>query len=210
MLAESTIEAVRHFWAGRFDIDDAEKAPVRAVRGGDAISVVRIGDATFAVAPESCAPQVSALAPEARVDVDRLESIAGDRARALGIAHLAYADNGALHRTDDCNIEPIDDEDTRLFGLAAACGAAEWLEASMDHPVVRRFGLFVDDDLVACAGYEDWDGTIAQLDVIVHPAQRGRGYARHVGAHAAAVAIDAGLVAQWRSSFGNAASTAVG
>lgn len=70
-------------------------------------------------------------------------------------------------------------------------------------------GVFADAELAAVAGYEVWDGCIAHLNILTHPARRGRGFGREAVAALARTALDRGLVPQYRVLADNAPSLAV-
>ena len=70
-------------------------------------------------------------------------------------------------------------------------------------------GVFVDDDLVALAGYKTWPCDIAHIHVVAHPEFRGRGFGRAVVAHIAGVALDSGLTPQYRTLESNRPSIRV-
>jgi RimJ/RimL family protein N-acetyltransferase len=61
------------------------------------------------------------------------------------------------------------------------------------HAVVRG------GQVVAAAGYTTWPGRVAHLSVLTDPAHRGQGLAAQAGSAAAADALSAGLLAQWRA-----------
>ncbi|MDQ1521578.1 MAG: hypothetical protein QOI55_2651 [Actinomycetota bacterium] len=207
----NTSDVVRRFWASHLGVDaTASGVVIRSVPDGDTLSVVRLGDTTLVIAPSDVAERLAELDDDALLDLDALCAIAGPRARPRGVAHLAYADGATIRRIEDERVVALEPADPRLAALEAACAEEEWLEAGMDETLLHRFGFDLDGHLVTCAGYQVWDATIAQLDVITHPAHRRHGYARRTASTAAAAAIDEGLIAQWRSRTSNTASTALG
>jgi RimJ/RimL family protein N-acetyltransferase len=68
--------------------------------------------------------------------------------------------------------------------------------------------VLLDDRATADAGsgYDEWEGILAQLGVLVPPALRRGGLGTLAGAMATNDALDSGLVPQWRCRPENAAS----
>lgn len=135
--------------------------------------------------------------------------------RLLGPCPIAYCDEetfrsagaearlapGLLGREDRAAVEV----------LAAGCGQEAWDHGGVELDAQEAvFGCFVGSELVAAASYKVWDGVIAHVGVVTHPAWRGRGYGRAVAAAATQHAISDGLVAQWRTLASNLPSVAVG
>lgn len=90
--------------------------------------------------------------------------------------------------------------------LRADCRETEWDHGGSNPAEQPCSGVFDEGRLAALAGYEVWSGTIAHLSVVTHPAFRGRGHGRRAVAHLAARALEAGLVAQYRTLEANTAS----
>ena len=67
----------------------------------------------------------------------------------------------------------------------------------------------IEDRLVAVAGYENWSGQIAQLQVFCHPGYRRRGFAAEALKAAISAALADNLLPQYRARDGNAASLAL-
>ncbi len=95
------------------------------------------------------------------------------------------------------------DDTTAVAALRAACREDEWEHGGSDAGQQPAFGVFVDDQLAALAGYEIWGGTIAHISVITNPANRGRGFGAAAVAQITAQALAAGLLPQYRTLDSN-------
>ncbi|MBN4927871.1 GNAT family N-acetyltransferase [Hoyosella rhizosphaerae] len=67
------------------------------------------------------------------------------------------------------------------------------------------FTLLAEDmEPVACAAYTEWQGFVANMTALTAPTARRRGYSKTVSLIATNVALDEGLVPQWRAHRTNA------
>ncbi len=138
---------------------------------------------------------------------------AAHRGRSLGEAALYYADGvPEMVRSESVAVSYETEHAVQLERLCPADDVAEAGLSGLD----ATFTLVPDDgsghaqhgspDPVAGAGYEEWQGLIGQLGVLVRPDVRRLG----LGAYAAGVAIEEafteGLVPQWRARMGHRAS----
>jgi len=96
---------------------------------------------------------------------------------------------------------------TSLGGLRDVA-PAEWEEAGI-RPDSRVFGVRMEGQIVAVAGYERWSGEIAQFQVFCHPGYRRRGLAAESLKTAISHALADNLLPQYRARDGNAASLAL-
>ena len=94
--------------------------------------------------------------------------------------------------------------------LRTACDVTEWEHSGSISAGEPSVGRFVDDELVALAGYKVWSDTIAHIGVITHPAHRGHGDGRAVVTRITQHALHQHLVPQYRTLEANIASVAVG
>ena len=128
----------------------------------------------------------------------------------IGPAFIGYADSGtfrplvpnAAHLLAASDAEPV-------AALQAACAAVEWTHGGSElgqHPAA---GVYINERLVALAGYEVWSGGIAQISVITHPRHRGQGYAGAVVSILTETALAQGLVPQYRTLESNTPSMQV-
>ena len=96
---------------------------------------------------------------------------------------------------------------TSLGGLRDVA-PAEWEEAGI-RPDSRVFGVRMEGQIVAVAGYERWSGEIAQFQVFCHPGYRRRGLAAESLKAAIRHALADNLLPQYRARDGSAASLAL-
>lgn len=144
------------------------------------------------------------------VDDGRWSGVFGDTLTAvIGPAEVRYADAGTLRpAAGDARARLLTVGDApALERLRRACDPTEWEHAGGRelgaHPIA---GVFTDGELAAVAGYEVWDGRIAHLGVVTHPAHRGRGLGANAVECVARAALQDGLVLQYRALASNAPS----
>lgn len=119
----------------------------------------------------------------------------------IGPAFIGYADSVAA-APQTARLLTADDT-TAVAALQAACRKDEWEHGGSDIGRHPTFGVFVDGQLAALAGYEIWGGTIAHISVITHPAHRGRGFGAAAVAQLTAHSLAAGLLPQYRTLDAN-------
>ncbi len=138
---------------------------------------------------------------------------ASHRGRSLGEAALYYADEvPQLERSETLAVSYEIEHAVQLESLCPADDVAEAGLSGLDSTFTlvpddgTQEGLHGSADPVAGSGYEEWQGLIGQLGVLVRPDARRLG----LGAYAAAVAMEEafteGLVPQWRARMGHRAS----
>ena len=158
-----------------------------------------------------CGEQVRAPGELARAHEPHVEV-----ARVVGPAWVGYADAGTLIAppampTPGSRSRLLTSADAPMLAeLRRACDAEEWEHGGHALEDGTAAGAFVDERLVALAGYTRWGDRLAHLSVVTHPAWRGHGFGRAAVAHVAAHALDRGLVAQYRTLEANAASRGLG
>lgn len=143
----------------------------------------------------------------------RWSALLGDSLRAVvGPAWIGYGDAGTLRI-------PEPREGTRVLTgkdapsvalLREACDPVEWEHGGSSpggNPLVGAFGE--DGVLAALAGYEVWGDRIAHIAVLTRPDRRGSGRGREVVGRLAALALQRGLVPQYRTLAANEPSLAV-
>jgi len=215
---------VERYWAKEFgcSIDtlltpSGSKVFVRS--GTNGALVFRYHECCIWHVPERFAPAVQ-RSVESHADIEAVFNRAfimamfGSAAQLiLGPAPLAYCDDAVFRRNGRLlPARKLTDADrAAVLRLASACGPEVWGVGGVEfdtHPAT--FGCFADGELVSAASYEIWGNAIAHICVATSPGQRGRGFAKSVGAAATADAIDNGLVPQWRTLASNVASVSVG
>lgn len=128
----------------------------------------------------------------------------------LGAAALFFADDLALEQPDEdltVSSSPAD-----VVQLESLCPPDDVNEVNMAG--MERYFTVVHDAgngrvPLACGAYQEWEGLLAHLGVLVDPELRRRG----LGATAAAIvsheALASGLTLQWRAEVSNAGSLAL-
>jgi GNAT superfamily N-acetyltransferase len=209
-LATETVDTLRGYWGDRLGVGpEAFAASTPAVGAADqgGVQVFFCDDARVVGAPESTLD-----ACERRADT--LATLDGDEAggvrawldavasvdETLGPTFYGYADATTFDAVD-ADARVLDAEDEAAFDhLRAAVPADEWDRGAPEFRPGDTVGRFVDDDLVAVAGYAVWDGLIAHVGVVSHPDHRDAGHGRAVVSLATERALAAGLLPQYRTA----------
>lgn len=212
-LAPDTLRTIRRVWGERLGVAEGalEREGVSTVpwEAIPAASVVRIAGATILGAPPRALERLTGRTATTLLDPAALVSALDELEPVLfGAAQLAYLDAGTFAPAPSLQAAAADGE--AIDGMLEALPARDRDEsglAEMDRLwVVKGSG----GTAVAAAGYETWNGAIAHLGVAVAPGARGGGLGAVVASAAAAHALDAGLVVQWRSGAANLASRRLG
>lgn len=219
MPAPATLDAVDGYWAAFLGVPRGQLRPAApaAIPHAAALADYRGmyaqsfgGAAPLVSLPAELLPRFGDEAVQAAagglVDDDRWRALFGARLDAvIGPAAIAYADDGTFRpASSDADVRPLGDADgAALDGLRRAVTEEEWAHGGGDYEGTPLFGAFADGALAARAGYEVWDGRIAHLGVVTHPAHRGRGRGAAAFARATRAALDAGLIAQHRALTSN-------
>lgn len=132
---------------------------------------------------------------------------AGHSARSLGEWVLYYAEEAPeLDRSSTVAVSYEADDARELESSCPADDVAEVGLSGLD----STFTLVPDDGSgtptgrpVAGAGYEEWQGLIGHLGVLVRPDVRRMGLGAYAGAVAMEEAFTEGLIPQWRAALGN-------
>ncbi|MFF4652213.1 GNAT family N-acetyltransferase [Streptomyces sp. NPDC001380] len=168
------------------------------------VGVVSLGGAAIVTVPdEDTAARARALAdlpPEAVADVDAVRGVL-PVARVLGPATPAYTSREEFRPVPPGSptVHRLPSGHTDLRGLEEEAGEADAGEAGLEGATSPLFAVRAAGGVVAAAGYEVWQGRAAHIGVLTAPAWRGRGLARATGSAAAAHALAAGLLPQWRA-----------
>lgn len=209
-------EAVFETWRQHLDIEEGFGAHGVSIAecsandpNGRWVQVVRLYGSTVVVVFPDCPFGEAFLSSSGDLaDPEVLRVIAGDPAETLGPAELLFFDpTKAVDAVDGVSV--VAATDARIAELVAAADAAEVSESSIEDVHVPLSVATVDGRVVAACGWEVWAPSVAHICVLTDPEHRGRGYARLVALHATRRALDLGLLPQWRSREGNAASAAL-
>jgi hypothetical protein len=167
--------------------------------------IVRLGDAAIATAPDEDQARVLRQGlGEAPVDsLVRAEALRArvPVAEVLGPAALAYLSRDRFRPVPSggAPVTCLPSGHGELRALAESVGPDDAGESGIDEIDSPVFVARQGTDVVAAAGYRTWPVSTAHLCVLTAIAPRGRGLARQVAAAAAAHALDAGLLPQWRA-----------
>ena len=131
-----------------------------------------------------------------------------DSLEVRGPAYLAYWAPSSSLPAPRGGTELLGGDVLASFRSARDIAPGEWAEAGI-MPDSRVFGLRLEEQIVAVAGYERWSGQIAQLHVFCHPHYRRRGLAAEPLKAAISEALADHLLPQYRARDGNAASVAL-
>lgn len=207
-VTDDLLDHARRLWT------DLARTPVTFTDDGYAVTVnprswlcppgwagiVTLGGATIAVAPDEQAAATvrKALAAGSPTDLDALR----DRlpvAATLGPATLAYCDTTGFRPADTAAVEIVPADHPGIAALLTRVPLADAEECGLDEITSPAFVLRSGTRVVAAAGYRRWPRDTAHVSVLTAPETRGRGLARVAAAAAVAVALQAGLVPQWRA-----------
>jgi hypothetical protein len=118
--------------------------------------------------------------------------------RLLGESVLAF--------TDALETVVVADDPQSVHDLERQCPPDDVTEVGLSR-MADRFVLLDDRDATSAgSGYDEWEGILAHLGVLVPPALRRSGLGTLAGAMATNDALDSGLVPQWRCRPENTAS----
>lgn len=220
MLAPSTIDIIDGYWAGFLGV------PRERLRPAEPLLVVHaeLDDyagmyaQSFGAAPIVSLPAAvierygraaAAAAASGLADDERWRRVFGGALDVIvGPAEVRYADAGTLRSAPgDARARLLEEADESAVGaLRRACSQTEWEHAGSPQGAQPMAGVFADGSLAAVAGYHVWDGRIAHIGVVAHPAHRGRGLGAAAVERVVRAALDAGLVPQYRTLASNAPS----
>ncbi|HEU4560552.1 MAG TPA: GNAT family N-acetyltransferase [Longimicrobium sp.] len=222
MLSPETLRALDAYWAGDFGCDVAglrpsapSVFPCQRRDGSRSVYVMEFGAAPVAqlsaeLMDAHAARVRDVLAAGLDVDAAAWAGIFGDEVEAvIGPAALHYTDGGTLRPLPPSpTVRVLSRDDLPAAEvLRSACTPLEWEHGAnpLGNDVVA--GVFVGGELAALAGYEVWDGVVAHLSVVTHPAHRRRGHA--AVSRVTQMALERGLLAQYRALESNTPSLAV-
>jgi hypothetical protein len=124
--------------------------------------------------------------------------------RLLGEGLLAFTDRYVEHEALETVV--VADDPQAVHDLERQCPPDDVTEVGLG-AMTERFVLLDDREATtAGSGYDEWEGILAHLGVLVPPALRRTGLGTLAAAMATNDALDSGLVPQWRARVENAAS----
>lgn len=212
MLGKDTLAKAAAYWSAELGLDPEElfreslcvrPHGERLVDYHGIFALFREGKASISH-PQDRANALRACLPEMLFSPDRFATGFPGKV-VIGPAYIGYAETlssdttPAAHALDASHC-------AEAAALREACSESEWEHGGSAVGEVVASGVFVDGQLAALAGYEVWDGTIAHISVVSHPAHRGKGHGRAAVADIARRATEAGLLPQYRTLDENAPS----
>lgn len=223
MLSPETLRALDAYWAGVFGCDvEALRPPTPGVfprqpgDGSRGVYAMDFGAAPVArlsadlVRPHAYSV-LGALAAGADADAASWHRVFGDVEAVIGPAALRYADHGTFRPLPPSpSVRLLGRDDLpAAAALETACSPTEWEHGGIAVGRDVAAGTFVGGELAALAGYEVWDGVIAHVSVVAHPAHRRRGHAAAAVSRVTAEALERGLIPQYRALESNTPSLAI-
>lgn len=222
-LSQATLAAVDRYWAVFFGCDPA----LFAAPGTIVLPHAGLGDyhglfgfrrretLIFSVPAVRLERDRAAFGASPATLLDDLptlqERIAAPIERVVGPAFVGYADAGTFRRMSGAGTRLLtaDDRD-RFERFRRACSALEWEQGGSELGAQPVVGYCVGDEIAAASGFELWGERIAHIAVVTHPAHRGQGYGARVVGAIAAVALERGLIPQYRTLLSNTPSIGIG
>ncbi|MFJ4677769.1 GNAT family N-acetyltransferase [Kitasatospora sp. NPDC088783] len=212
MTDDHLLRRASRLWTGLADVSAAFPAPgaasvVVSPNSGLCppgwVGLLTLGGAVLATVPDARRAELLRAAlrscPEAGWDADRLRA-ALPVGRVLGPAALAYlAPTDLASAARRPPIHELPNEHQELRALEARVPAMERDEAALGEITSPAFAVLRDGRVLAACGYRAWPFETAQFSALTDPAARGRGLARVAATAAAAHALAAGLLPQWRA-----------
>ena len=201
------------FWSAFFGCNETSlwSRPCNVVQHSESLATydgilgIFRGSAGTVSFPGECDAELRMILPESDLSAVRFaDAYQSSGLVVVGPAYLGYA-HQIPNASYAARLLTPDDRDA-IFALRANCTATEWEHGGSELGPTPMFGAFVEDELVAVAGYETWGEVLAHISVVVGPAHRSSGYGRSVVATCAAAALDAGLLPQYRTLRSNEAS----
>ena len=208
-LRSRTLWTLRRYWADRLGVPpdafeksgktvgSAEEGGIQLFSHGDSL-VVGAPDLLIDAVGDRCESGVPLDAEEDAVHgwLTRFDGIE----RAIGPTFYGYADRETFTPVEsDARVLTAADTDAYQV-LQQGTPDTEWEQGGTQFTPGETVGLFVDDALVAVAGFDVWEGLLAHLAVVTHPDHRGHGYGRAVVSRATERAFAEGLLPQYRTS----------
>jgi GNAT superfamily N-acetyltransferase len=220
-LSDAAVAHVSRVWRGLAGNDTPEHGSCVVVgwREGSGIApagwvgIVSIGQDTIVSVPRYLHAVVEGrLGGRLDPSLTELENVArilGPPEDVLGPAVLMYAERLRTPPTAEVTLGSMNE--AARAELMGACDPAEIDESGIgSRSLDGLVAGYLDGRAVAAAGCAIWPGGLGHIGVLTAPRFRGRGIGTAVAHAAAAEAINAGLIPQWRAACENVASICTG
>lgn len=209
-LHDSTINQIRAGWSDRLELDpmSLENSGLTLIprEGSSGITALKLLDSIVVICQPALFPTMATISPEELFDMPPLlNRLAAYTANPIGVASISYADVGTLEAPRSVHVAhqgKLKDVDFIL----STCTEEEQEES--DVSTMPTFFVAESDagEPTSVAGYETWNGKIAQIGVLTRPEHRGKGYAAVAAQAVVQHALNNHLVPQWRCRIGNSSS----
>ncbi|WP_278315335.1 GNAT family N-acetyltransferase [Lolliginicoccus levis] len=197
-------------WARSLGIGDRDLAPgrehVALPSGTKSLTFLSVFGESVFLGPEWAVERARGLSDEQLGSERGMLSIAKDRgarrARAETLLFTPdYLPPPPMHPSE----APLISRDREMVNEVVRACPPDDVEAAELSEHSEWFTL-LDNEMnpVSCAAYEEWQGFVANMTSLTIPEARQRGYSKTVSLIATNVALDAGLVPQWRAHRTNA------
>lgn len=208
-LTARTLWILRHYWADRLSVSPAAfetsgETIGSANEGG--VQFFRRNGASVIGVPDSCIEafeqQIDGFKSTNLEDPDAIgEWLDGLKRvdRVLDPTFYAYTDRESFAPIDSSSRVWALSDKTAYEDFRAAVSEEEWEQGGSKFSAGNTVGLFVNEELVAIAGYEIWDDVIAHIAVVTHPNRRSEGYGQAVVSRETEHALSAGFLPQYRT-----------
>ncbi|WES63564.1 GNAT family N-acetyltransferase [Microbacter sp. GSS18] len=171
-----------------------------------AVIVAEVDGHRLVAAPPIVVDTVRAAAWEALIDAHALARMLPVPAAPIGTADLLFTER----RPDRPWVRVTEAGPADLRAVRTGVAESEWQESGLDEMHRAWVSWAAEGRPAAVAGFSPWHTHLAQLGVIARAEGRRAGFASAAAATAVRAAIEAGLIAQWRSRRGNDASMRLG
>ncbi|GAA0539110.1 GNAT family N-acetyltransferase [Halorubrum ejinorense] len=209
-LSSRTLWTLRRYWADRLGVPpeafeksggtvgNAEEGGIQLFSHGDS-QIVGVPGPLLDAAEDRSETEIP-------LDAEDEDAVHGWLTRfdgieqAIGPTFYGYADRETF--------TPVESDARALTAADAAAYRSfqrsipdnEWEQGGTQFTPGETVGLFVDEELVAVAGFDVWEGVLAHLAVVTRPDNRGHGYGRSVVSQATEKAFADGLLPQYQTS----------
>lgn len=214
-LSEASIERVRSGWATKMNISlDAfsHKGRVLVPREGfSSVIALQLQQLIIVICPSMLEPLLSPLSGTELLDMFTLVHVLKFYSPApLGTATISYAESNTLRNRSEVGMAAHPALPKEIIDVMSSCTRDEQDESGLEQMPFRFAVQPSNGKATALAGYEVWNGDIAQLGVLTAPQSRGQGFGFAAAAATATAAINANLIPQWRSRIDNEPSRQLG
>jgi GNAT superfamily N-acetyltransferase len=141
-------------------------------------------------------------------DSTQLRSLIGSCVdKIIGPAFIGYTESGMFRPIETSSTTLLRNEHSEhVVSLRAACDPMEWDHGGRQFGENPTIGVFVGTELIALAGYDIWGDRIAHLSIVTHPRYRRHGHGCAAVSRLTEIALERGLVPQYRTLDSNTAS----